>query len=84
MKDKNRIGQIGLSWLLGLGATVLLAAFGSYGAADRTSQARDYEQAQRISSLEARVERIPYIESKVDLLLERSGVTEKELKQIKK
>ena len=76
-------GQAGISWLIGLGASVLIAAFGSYSMADRTSQNRDYEQAQRISSLEAKVERIPYIENKLDLLLQKVGVTQKELNQLK-
>ena len=77
-------GQITISWILGLGATLILSAFGSMAVADRLSQDRDYDQIQRIARLEEQTKRIPVIEGKIDLLLSKIGVNAKELKEVEK
>lgn len=69
--SKRLRGQVGTEALVGMGLTLLLTAFGSIGIANKLSNDRDFDQAQRIASLEAKVERIPIIEAKIDELLKR-------------
>jgi len=67
-------GQITIAWVLGTVTTLLIFGAGIFAAADSKSQDRDYEQIQRIATLEARVERLPIIENKVDELLKHVGI----------
>ncbi len=71
---RNMHGQVPIVTVFTLAASILITAFGSFVAADSKSQDRDFDQAQRISSLEAKIERLPIIEQKLDAMLLRSGI----------
>lgn len=71
---KSRKGQVPIGVVITVAASLLLSAFGSFIVADNKSQDRDYDQIQRIASLEAQTKRIPYLEEKIDLLLVKQGI----------
>lgn len=81
-------GSITLGQAVGVGITLLLASVGGFIAeANRTDSnigdvkdaytAADTNILQRVASLEAKMERVPFIESKLDALLQQNGLNPK-------